>query len=185
MLSRACVLIVLLSATDAAAQTPSSTALFQQARELMRRRQFREACPLLQQSLQLEPALGTLLNLADCMEHTQRRATAYRLFNQAATWAIQTREGRREAVATERARALRPFLHFVTLFAGEIPGLIAEIPGVTQWRDYEAPQSIALDAGNHVLRLEAPGYLPTELPFTVPDEPGLTRLEAPAMRKTA
>ena len=38
---------------------------------------YAEACPLLEESYQLDPAGGTLLNLALCHEATNRTKTAY------------------------------------------------------------------------------------------------------------
>ena len=51
--------------------------LFQEARVLVERGDYAAACPKLEASQKLEPAVGTQFNLADCYEHVGRTASAH------------------------------------------------------------------------------------------------------------
>jgi hypothetical protein len=100
-----------------AAPPPASTAdvaaaqaMFEQGRELMAAGKMEEACSKFEESQRLDPAIGTEFNLASCYEQIGRLASAYALFMKVAATASSTRQKQREAVARERAEAVRPKL---------------------------------------------------------------------------
>ena len=97
----ASLLLVLSSVSFAQAPAPATRAeqLFRHARAMLAEKNYVDACPLLEQSHRLEPALGTLLNLADCFENIGRPASAYRAFTAAAEWASKNGETKRKEVA--------------------------------------------------------------------------------------
>jgi tetratricopeptide (TPR) repeat protein len=76
-----CILFAALVATtqslDARAQTGAAEALFQSGREAMERENFQVAREKFEESNRLEPAVGTLLNLALCEERLGRRLAAW------------------------------------------------------------------------------------------------------------
>jgi hypothetical protein len=65
----------------APADEARAAAIFQHARELAKAGQIDEACGLFDQSYTLDPALGTALNLADCLEQQGHLRRAWELFD--------------------------------------------------------------------------------------------------------
>jgi hypothetical protein len=82
--------------------------LFDAGRALMSTGRYAEACSKFSESESLEPAAGTLLNLADCQEHLELPADALKTFEQAAQLAAAGHQEKREAVARARAAKLVP-----------------------------------------------------------------------------
>src|SRR5438477_7999701 len=85
-------------------------ALFDDARRLMEKKRYAEACPKLAESQRLDPGGGTLLNLALCYERLGPIATAWAMYNEALSAAIADRRSEREAFARARIAELAPRL---------------------------------------------------------------------------
>src|SRR5262249_26584812 len=60
----------------------AAEALFREGRAAAQKGDWETACPKLRESQRLDPAAGTLLNLADCEEHRGKVATAWQLYRQ-------------------------------------------------------------------------------------------------------
>src|SRR6186713_2867899 len=84
----------------------AAESLFADGRRLLAQGKFAEACPKFAESQRLDPAIGTLLNLADCYEKVGRTASAWAAFREAAALSHHGGDAKREAVAKERAAAL-------------------------------------------------------------------------------
>src|SRR6516225_7921635 len=84
----------------------AATALFDEGRKLMAERRWAEACPKLAESERLAPSGGTLLNLADCYEHTGQTASAWAAWKDAAARANAAGKSDVEKSALARAAAL-------------------------------------------------------------------------------
>src|SRR5262245_753369 len=86
---------VLLRAEAARAQAPDPSAralavqLFDQAESLSAERRFAEACPKYAESYRLDPQLGALIHLADCLEQNGQLASAWGSFRDAAELATK------------------------------------------------------------------------------------------------
>src|SRR5258705_6614820 len=99
-------------ATGRAAGDPSATerataeALFQQGTELMSEKRFAPACEKFEGSQQLDPALGTMLRLADCYDRVGRTASAWAEFREATSMARTRNEPEPQRIATEPASDL-------------------------------------------------------------------------------
>src|SRR5690349_12341464 len=106
------VLIGLTFSVPALAQQEAKAAAvsaFDEARRLSEAGQVAEACLKFGESQRLDPQLGTLLHLADCLERNGQTASAWASFRDAAELAA-TRGDQRQALAEERAASLLPRL---------------------------------------------------------------------------
>ncbi len=129
--------LIALAQTPAAAQSGADKAaaekLFNDARKLMKKGNYSEACPKLDASLKLDPALGTRLNLAKCYEEVGKLASAWGLYREAEDLAKQNKDNRAR-FARSRAKALEPRLPQLVIKApseDEIPGLTVTRDGTT------------------------------------------------------
>lgn len=98
-------LVAMLSFTafPAYAQNGAAELLFQEGRRLMKEKNFKEACPKLEKSAELDPSSGTLLNLGGCREETGEIASAWVAYSEARRIAQAQGKPERDAQAKERA----------------------------------------------------------------------------------
>lgn len=146
------------------AKTAVAEALYQQARELMAAGKLEQACPKFAESQRLDPATGTLLNLAACHERQGKLATAWLEFSDGLFSA--RRDGRQDRVdfAAQRIAGLEPRVsHLVLNLSAEAEALelTIELDGVSFGRAaVGAPTPV--DPGRHFIRATAPGKKPWE-----------------------
>lgn len=131
--------------------------LFDDARKLMAQHQYADACPKLAESQRLAPAIGTEFNLADCLEHQGRLASAWAAFLDVVDQTHKRGETQRESVARARAAAIEPKLGRLTI---QVP---TRAPDEQVLRDGEPlrPEvwgvAVPVDAGDHRIEAHAPG----------------------------
>ena len=89
--------------------------LFDEGKELAKRAKYREACDSFATSYELEPALGTELNFADCQEHLGNLSRAFQLFHDVANRSDPKTNAVRAQYARDRAKALEPRLATVVV----------------------------------------------------------------------
>lgn len=145
---------------------PSDTALaetlYQQGKSLMDQKKYDEACPKFAESYRLEPATGTLLNLASCNEARGKLATAWAEYNDAAIAARRDNREDRVQFARERIAAIEPKLARVTITVPaevEVEGLEVRFDGLVLGKaawGVPAPT----DAGKHTIEVSAPKKQP-------------------------
>jgi hypothetical protein len=161
----------------------TAEALFQQGTQLMAQKQFAAACEKFDGSLQLDPALGTTLRLADCQDRVGKTASAWAMFREAASMARTRSEPERERIASERALDLEKRLSKLeikvdsqSLARGlEIRLNGANIPRVT----WGTP--IPVDPGHQRIEASAPGRLLWSGSVEVPEGPVVRSIEVPAL----
>jgi hypothetical protein len=169
------------------ARGAAAQALFDQARELMAQGRAAEACPKLEESQRLDPAGGTLLNLADCYEQTGRIASAWSTYLNAAAASRASGHAQREAAAREFAEALAPRvprLAIVVVPEARRVGLEitrdGAVVGEPQW---DVP--VATDPGRHEVIARAPGHQPWSHFVELREEGKTVRVDVPALEPLA
>ena len=156
---------LLLTPQVVAAQTETKAAvaeaLYRQARDLMATGKYDEACPKLAQSQQLDPATGTLLNLAACHEKQGKLATAWLEYSDALVAARRDAREDRVQYARDRAAELELKLSRLTLLLApnaDTPGLAIELDGASVGSAvFGAPTPV--DPGKHSVRASAPAKI--------------------------
>jgi tetratricopeptide (TPR) repeat protein len=134
--------------------------LFTQGKALMEKGKLEQACARFEASQKLDPALGTLLNLALCREKQGKVASAWALYREAAVQARREGQRKRETVARERAAALEGDLPRLTIEvneASQVSGLVVERDG-TAVDPAVFGVAVYVDPGVHRVVASAPGY---------------------------
>ena len=84
----------------------AAEALFVEGRQLFAQGDFAKACPKFEESNRLDPAVGTLLNLAACEEKAGKRAQACTHYAEVARLTQQSGQQERAKFAQEKAQNL-------------------------------------------------------------------------------
>jgi len=142
--------------------------LFFTGRGLMEGGRFAQACLKFAESYRLDPAAGTLLNLAVCHEKEGKIASSWGEFRQALAEAKRANRPEREQLAKDAIARLEPNLPFVTITVPKevrVPGLVILRNGVplleAAW-DTELP----IDPGTNEITATAPDYKPEKKSVT-------------------
>jgi hypothetical protein len=189
---RACCLVAMLSwsapALAAPAEAPRASAaevaaaqaLFEQGRALMAGGKAEEACSKFEESQRLDPAIGTEFNLASCYERIGRLASAYALFMKVAATASSTGQKQREAVARERAEAVRPRLTKLAIVvpAGNAGKLRVERDG-SEVGEAQWGFPVPVDPGIHRVRAFGGAVGEWSAEVVVPSDGGVHRVVIP------
>jgi hypothetical protein len=185
----AIVLGVASAAPSAWGQTPSekaaAEALFQEAADLMAANRFDDACKKYQASQELDPAVGTLLRLADCYDRVGKSASAWALFIEAETVARRADQVERAEIAATRAGELKQRLSTLKLQIAES----GSAPGLTIVVDKAAiPEpswgtALPFDPGTVRIQASAPGYESWSSEVEVPTGPAETTVTIPMLER--
>lgn len=164
--------------TDAKAVT-----LFKEARALMEKSRWAEACPKLEESFRIDPGMGTLFNLADCNEHIGKLASAWTGFRDVAAAADAAGKGARAQLARERAAAIEPALSKLRV----IVSADAATVGASIQRDgVEIGKllwgtDVPVDQGRYLITAAAPGRKPWSQTVVVEETGKTVTVTVPAL----
>jgi hypothetical protein len=135
-------------------------ALFQEGVELMETGKFDSACPKLLSSHQLDPAPGTMLNLAHCYERSGKLASAWAAYASAATEGDKA--GRRSWAEQARRKAaeLEPKLNRLLISVESNHPNLAVTRNGTPIPEPAWGVPLPVDDGAHLIKVDAPGHAP-------------------------
>lgn len=149
--------------------------LFRDAQVLVQKGQLTEACAKFAESQRLDPANGTLLNLAICHEKEGKYATSYKELQEllGILQNSKTADDReRTKVANERLKIVEKRMTRVSFDVSALP------PNPTLTLDGEKVQdasaAIPLDPGSHAVEVNAPQKKPGRKTFDVRDPGAMT-----------
>ena len=172
------------AAEATSSQRALAEVLFRQGRELMDQKRTAEACAKFAESLRLDVALGTSLNLAVCFETQGRLASAWSEYHRAASLARRAGDTARSDYAEQALKRLESLLATlrVTLSpeARGIRGLTLELDG-KELGAATLDTPIPLDAGSHVLVARAEGHQPWSAQVHATAETRAMALTVPAL----
>src|SRR5512133_529141 len=160
-----------IAAAQPAGDKVTAEALFDTAKLLLEDAKYAEACHKFSESQRLDPAPGTLLNLADCYEKWGRTASAWATWLDAAASARAAGQTDRERAARDRASALKSRLVTITIDVPdqnrvngmEIRRDDAEV-GIAVWAT-----AVPVDPGTHTITATAPRHQAWKTTVTVVD----------------
>jgi hypothetical protein len=163
-------------AADESGAEAAAMALFTEGRRLMAAGDFADACPKFAESRRLSPGVGTTLNLALCYEGLGKTASAWLLYQDAASAAHAKGETEREAAAKARARRLEPDLLHVTIAVAPQPseGTVAIKLDGQPLPEEHVGSAMPVDPGRHEIEANAPGKQPWVSTFDVAPGPAAT-----------
>ena len=172
-------------ASSARANDPAAAQLlFDQARKLMLKERWSEACPKLEESQRLDPGGGTLLHLAVCRDHEGKTATAWAAYRDAL--AMARHDGRKDRIRIAQARleALEPKLARLRVRVAPenraITGFTVlrdDVPvGEAQWGE-----PVPVDPGTRTVTARAEGYKTFTTKVDVPATSADLQVEVPAL----
>jgi hypothetical protein len=134
--------------------------LFFTARGLMEAGRIEKACDKFAESYRLDPAAGTLLNMAVCHEKQGRLASAWGEFRQAVADARKANRPDREQLARAEIEKVEPDLPFLSLSVPRemrVAGLRIERNGIPL-NDAAWDTELPIDPGTIEIVATAPGY---------------------------
>ena len=151
--------LIALGGAPAAAQSNPAIAeqMFREGQQLLRQGRFAEACDKLAASQRLDPATGTLMNLAYCHELEGKTASAWSEYADVVAQSARAAEPQRERFAREHAAALEPTLSKMRVeVRPEAARLEVRLDGTPMPPASVGPE-VPVDPGEHTLEASAPG----------------------------
>lgn len=163
----------------------AAEALFQDARAAFKKGDYATACPKFAESHRLDPAAGSLFNLADCEERAGHTASAWSRWQELVTLLRPTPTDERFAVAQQHVADLAQRLPRLRVkWSGpQVQGAVVKRDGV-ELGPASLDAALPIDPGNHVVEVTAPDRAAKTFPVTT-REGATTDVEVTAGEPTA
>lgn len=146
-------------AQASAEEKAAAEVVFEEGIRLIKQGNFAAACPKFEMSQRVEPAVGTMLYLAECYEKTNRSASSWAMFKEAASLAETSNQTERMKTAQARAARLEPRLSWLTIQVAKdalVPGLQIRRNGVQVSAELSGTPT-PVDPGEVLIEASAPG----------------------------
>ena len=175
-------------AQASASEKAAAEALFDQGVRSMKQSNFADACPKLEESNRIDPAVGTLLYLAECYERSGKTASAWATFREAASLANNSGQTDRARIATRRAEGLEEKLSRLSI---EVAADVANVPGLRVLRGGQRIEpslygtALPIDPGEYRIDVTAPGHHPYSTSVKVESGGTSTAVRVPALAKSS
>lgn len=177
--------------THARAGEAAATAeeLFQLGKEEMLKSNFAEACPHLAESYKLDPAGGTLQNLAVCYEGMGQFASAYARFQELKNLSLRATPPRTDRVELADAHLAQLTPRISRVFVqvpkeSRVEGLEVAVDGV-KYGEPSWKVGVLLDPGSHTLEVSAPGRVSWRSTLTIDKERTQLKADVPVLAVVA
>lgn len=167
------------AAGDGEGGAAAAESLFQEARKAMDAKRYADACPKFAASQKLSPAIGTLLNLADCYEKNNQLASAWVRFHEAIALAQRLGRSNREQTAKERAEKLEPRLIKLSIVTHSTAIEVKLDGNAIDPAVLGSP--IPVDAGKHSIEASAKGKKPFSTNIEVSEKSKTPSVDIPAL----
>jgi hypothetical protein len=162
--------------------------LFEQARALMVRGEYAEACPKLEKSDALDPGIGTEFNLARCYDLAGSPARASAIYQRVIDATVVAGQTEREKAARRLQEELAPRISYAAIDpvpeAARLPRLEVRCDGVIVDVSTSGVTT-PLDPGVHVIEAAAPGRVPWRAQITIQREGQRVEVVIPALEPRA
>ena len=136
----------------------AATELFTQGREMLKTGDLDKACPLFAESLRLDPAVGTALNLAECEERRGYLASALRGWQQAINLAEATQDERGQVAQQRYDTLVSRVPHLTIMLAPDAPKGTTVLREEVVLGKASLGRPLPLDPGKHVITVRAPDH---------------------------
>lgn len=144
----------------------AAEALFREGRAAAQAGNYQLACQKFHESHRLDPAPGTVLNIADCEEKLGHIATAWTLY-QEVTQKIPSRD-ERHAIASERVAALEPRVPKLAIrLAKDAPANARVRRDGVELKSASLDTPLPVDPGKHEIVVEAEGHARSRIEITI------------------
>lgn len=172
---------LLLAGASSAQTNPIAEQLFHEGQRLLAEGKVHDACAKLSASYELEPGLGTLLNLAVCHEREEKTATAWTEFTEAAARAEHASDAERQQFARSHADALsKSMKRAIIRLDGTPAGTTVKLDG-RELPSAALGVAVPIDPGSHTIEVSAPQKSTYDAQFATGAE-AVTEVRVPALR---
>jgi hypothetical protein len=178
-------LVSMASLAQAEAADPAvAEALFRSGKQHLATKDYDHACPMFADSFRADPATGTLLALAICLEGQGKVASAFRAFTEVAVRSKKESRPDREKIARTKAANLEPQVSLLTVV---VPPSAREIDGLTIKRNGTSlgaaswGKTMLIDGGAVTIEASAPGMKTWKTTVTVAESQDVKTVTVPVL----